>query len=565
LVASNTGPYCANFTIQLNATAGGLTYSWTGPNGFASGLQNPTIPMCDTTMSGVYTVVMTMTGGCTSSATTTVFVNPAPNAVATNTGPYCVGDVIQLTSVAGFPTDDWVGPAGYSVNDVMNPTISPATVAMSGSYTVTIANGFGCSNTSSTTVTVNPLPPASASNTGPYCEGDVVDIMSNGGTDYDWTGPGGFTLNNTQNATYPSAMMPMNGVYTVTVTDANNCVATATTSMVVNPLPIPMANNTGPYCEGVTINLSSGGGTGYSWTGPSAFASMVQNPSIPSSTVAMTGTYSVTVTSAQGCTSTTSTDVVVTARPIPVAANTGPYCEGEKIDLSVVGGNTFLWAGPLAFGSGLQNPSIPSSVPGNSGTYTVTATDLVGCTSTTTTVVLVSPTPTAVPQFNPQNPSMLKPEVDFFESSYANISTYLWDIDGTSYNSNMFTHTFTDPGDHPCYLVVTNIYGCFDTTAFNVHVDPETSIYIPNSFTPNDDGLNEIFMVYGLGWDNMEMIVFDRWGTEVFYSADPAKGWNGTRNNNGEVLMEGTYAYKVHILDIYGKEHNIMGHVNVVR
>jgi gliding motility-associated-like protein len=565
LVANNTGPYCELATVQFNATAGGASYAWSGPNSYSSAVQNPTIANADTTMNGVYTVVMTMAGGCTSSATTTLFVNPNPNAVAINSGPYCVGDAIQLTSVAGFATDDWAGPGGYTATDVMNPTIPGATVAMSGAYTVTIANGFGCSNTSSTTVVVNALPAAVAGNTGPYCENDVVDITSGGGVDYDWTGPGGFTLANTQNATFPTAAMPMNGVYTVTVTDGNNCVSTATTTMVVNLLPIPVANNDGPYCEGDPIHLTSGGGSNYGWNGPSGYASPVQNPTIAGSTVTNTGTYTVLVTTAQGCTGTTTTDVVVTALPTPVANNTGPYCEGEKIDLSVVGGSSWVWAGPLAFGSIAQNPSINNAIPTNSGTYTVTATDGAGCISQTTTVVLVSPTPTAVPQFAPQNPSMLKPEVDFFESSYANISTYLWDIDGVPYNTSTFTHTFTDPGDFPSYLVVTNIYGCIDTTFFNVHVDPETSIYIPNSFTPNGDDLNEIFFVYGMGWERMEMIIFDRWGSEVFYSTDVTKGWNGMRNNTGDILAEGTYTYKVYIIDLYGKEHNFMGHVNVIR
>jgi len=564
---TNTGPYCEGATINLNVPTGvGVTtYDWAGPGGYtALNVQNPTIPGSTIAMSGVYTVTIT-SPACVSTGTTTVVVNPNPVPNATNTGPYCDGNTIQLNSVGGLATDDWTGPGGYAVIDVTNPTIAGATPAMTGDYTVTVTNGFNCSATSVTTVTVNPLPTPTAANTGPYCEGDVVDVTSAGGVDYDWMGPAGFTLSNTQNVTFPAAMMPMNGTYTVTVTDANNCSATATTLMVVNLMPIPVANNDGPYCEGDPINFTSGGGATYNWSGPLGYTNVIQNPTLTPSVVANSGTYTVVVTTAQGCFETATTTVVVTALPIPLASNTGPYCEGDLLELAVVGGTSWSWSGPQSFTSVSQNPTRTNAQPNFSGIYTVVATDGAGCTGTATTDVLVSPTPTAVPQFNPQNPSMLDPEVEFFESSFANIVSYDWNVDGVSYTTNTFNHTFANPGDYPSYLVVTNIFGCFDTTHFNVHVDPMTTIFIPNTFTPNGDGLNEMFSVYGMGWDTMEMIIFDRWGSEVFYSADPAKAWNGSRQNVGELLMEGTYTYKIYIRDIYGDDHNFMGHVNLIR
>lgn len=564
LVAANTGPYCEGTTISLTSTAGGIAYDWVGPNGFTSNVQNPTIASSAPVMSGMYIVTMTAPGGCTSVDTTVVIVNPLPVPTANNTGPYCEGDLVQLNSPAGSATDDWTGP-GFAQNDIQNPTLTPAAVVMSGTYTVTVTNAFNCSATATTDVVVNALPIPTANNTGPYCEGDIVDITSSGGVDYDWIGPGGFVLANTQNTTIPAATMNLNGTYTVTVTDANNCSATASTSMVVNLLPIPTANNTGPYCEGDPINLSSSGGADYSWTGPGGYVSIVQNPTLNPSVVAMSGTYNVVVTSAQGCIATASTDVTVTALPIPTASNTGPYCDGQTVQLNSTGASQFAWVGPVGFGSILQNPVIGSGVPANTGTYTVTATDGANCSATATTDVIVYPHPTSVPLFSPQNPTTLSPEVDFFNESYANISAYHWDIAGTTYNTPDFMHEFTEPGTYDCYLVVTSQWGCVDTAMFEVTVEAETSIYIPNSFTPNNDGLNEIFFVYGENWYRMEVIIFDRWGKEVFYSDDPSKGWDGTLNNSGELLMQGTYAYTVHIIDFYGKEHNLMGHINLLR
>jgi gliding motility-associated-like protein len=566
ITANNTGPYCEGTNISLTASNGATNYNWTGPNAYNQlSTQNPIITGTTAIMSGVYTVVATGTPGCTASATTTVVVNPNPVPTATNTGPYCAGDLVELSSPAGYPTDDWAGPAGYVQADMQNPTLASAATSMNGVYTVTVTTAAGCLGTATTSVTVYDLPIAVAANTGPYCEGYLVDLTSGGGADYDWTGPGGFILNNTQNTSFPSAMMAMNGTYTVTVTDTNGCVSTATTTMVVNALPVPTANNTGPYCEGAPINLSSSGGAGYGWAGPGAFISLVQNPVINPSTVAMTGTYTVVATSAAGCTASTTTNVVVTALPIPTATNTGPYCEGQTVELRANGGSTYSWSGPLSYGSLLQNPDINGSVPGNTGTYTVIATDGAGCTGSATTDVIVYAHPEAVPYFNPQNPTTLYPEVDFYNNSYANIVDYFWNIGGVTYNTTSFTHEFLEPGTYDSYLLVTSQWGCTDTTHFKITVEAETSVYIPNSFTPNGDNLNEIFYAYGENWKSMEMIIFDRWGKEVFYSADPAKGWDGTLSNMGTQLMQGTYTYKILIVDSYGKSQTYMGFVNLLR
>jgi len=563
---TNTGPYCEGVTIQLNVSATiGATYDWAGSSSFtAINVQNPTLLSSTTAMSGVYTVTVSLPG-CSASGTTTVAVNPNPVPTANNTGPYCTGDLVQLNSPAGSATDDWAGPGGYTASNIQNPSFSPANPIMTGIYIVTVTNAFNCSATASTAVVVNALPVAFANNTGPYCEGYTVDVSSGGGSDYDWVGPGGFTLLNTQNATIPGANMAMNGTYTVTVTDVNNCSSTATTLMVVNPLPLPTANNTGPYCEGAPINLSSTGGASYNWAGPAGYASPMQNPTLNPSTVAMDGAYTVTATSGAGCSSTTSTTVVVTAVPIPTASNTGPYCEGQTVELRSNGGSSYSWLGPLSYGNLQQNPDINGSIPGMTGTYTVTASDGAGCTASATTMVIVYPHPTAVPLFNPQNPTTLSPEVNFFNESYANIVSYYWEIGTSTYGTTSFTHEFDAPGIYDCFLMVTNQWGCTDTTDFKVTVEAETSIYIPNSFTPNGDEMNELFFVYGENWARMELIIFDRWGGEVFYSTDPTKGWNGTMNNAGETLMAGTYTYKVYIIDFYGKEHNIMGHVNIIR
>src|SRR5678809_996767 len=138
-------------------------------------------------MSVVYTVTVTDPAGCSATATTTVTVNAMPVPTANNTGPYCPGVTIQLNSPTGSATDDWTGPSGYVQNNMQNPTIPGATIAMSGVYTVTVTTAAGCSATATTTVVVNAAGVAVANNTGPYCAGSTINLTSPAGPiDWDW-------------------------------------------------------------------------------------------------------------------------------------------------------------------------------------------------------------------------------------------------------------------------------------------------------------------------------------------------------------------------------------------
>lgn len=446
--ASNTGPYCAGATIQLNATAGATDYDWTGPNSFVqNNTQNPTIPSSSTLNTGVYTVTITNASGCTATATTSVTVNAIPTANATNGGPYCEGATIQLNSVGGSATDDWAGPS-YTQNNLQNPTRPSATLAMAGTYTVTVTNGAGCSATSTTSVVVNTNPTASATNTGPYCSGATIQLNSVGGTATDdWTGPLAYAQSNTQNPTIPSSTTGMGGVYVVTVTNGAGCTATATTTVVVNPTPASTASNTGPYCPGSTIQLNSGGGTSYSWSGPSAFSNGTQNPTIPSASIANDGVYTVTVTTGS-CSSTSTTTVIVANTGSATASNTGAYCEGETIDLNTIsGGVGYAWTGPNSFSDNIQNPNITSATTIMAGTYSVTVTFVGGCTSSATTTVTVNTNPAAPIITLSGSPTFCSGNSIDLTSSYASGNT--WSTSATTSaitvnSGGTYVVTFTD-------------------------------------------------------------------------------------------------------------------------
>src|SRR5450756_2524374 len=224
--------------------------------------------------------------------------------------------------------------------------------------------------------------------------GNIINLTSSSGTAYSWSGPNGFT-SSAQNPSIPNANTAKAGAYKVTVTAATGCKVTKTTNVIVNALPIAIAGSNSPVCVGNTINLTSSGGTGYSWSGPNGFTSSAQNQSIPNANTAKAGTYTVTVTAATGCTATNTTSVIVNPLPIAIAGSNSPVCEGTTINLTSSGGTGYSWSGPDGFTSNKQNPPINNATTAAAGAYKVTVTAATGCTATNTTSVIVNASPIA--------------------------------------------------------------------------------------------------------------------------------------------------------------------------
>jgi PKD repeat protein len=484
---SSSSPDCVGQTISLTTpTVAGATYSWTGPSSYTSALQNPTRPSATTAMSGTYSVTVTV-GGCTSLAgTTTVVVNTVPSTpTASNTGPYCAGSTISLSTptVAGA-TYSWSGPGSYS-SSLQNPTRPTSTTAMSGTYSVTVTNASGCTSLAgTTTVTVNAVPATpTVSSSSPDCTGQTISLTTPtvAGATYSWTGPGSYS-STLQNPTRPSATTAMAGTYSVTVTVGGCTSVAGTTAVVVNTTPAtPTASSTGPYCAGSTISLSTPtvAGATYSWTGPGSYSSSLQNPTIASSTTAMSGTYSVTVTSSAGCTSVAGTTAVtVNAVPsTPTVSSSSPDCTGQTISLTTptVAGATYSWSGPGSYSSTLQNPTRPSATAAMAGTYSVTVT-VGGCTSVAgTTTVVVNTTP-AAPTASSTGPYCSGTAISLSTPTVAG-ATYSWTGPG-SYSSSLQNPTIassTTAMSGTYSVTVTSSAGCTSaagTTVVTVNATP---------------------------------------------------------------------------------------------
>lgn len=460
---SGSNPTCSGQSVTFTATPtnGGTapTYQWQ-VNGVNAGSNSPTFTTSTLSNNDVVTCIMTsnlsgVTGSPATSNSITMTVNPTPSTpTASSNSPVCTGSSINLTTPAvSGATYSWTGPSSYT-SASQNPTLTNATTAMAGTYSVTVTKN-GCTSAAGTvTVTVNQTPatPSPTSNS-PVCSGSTLNLNTTAvsGATYSWTGPSSYT-SASQNPTRPNSTTAMSGTYSVTVTKSGCTSAAGTVTVTVNQTPnAPTAGSNSPVCEGQALNLTAStvSGTTYSWTGPGSYSSTTQNPTISSPTAASSGTYSVTAT-ANGCTSTAGT-VSVTVNPLPatpVITTNSPVCTGSTINLSVptVSGATYNWTGPNGFTSTSQNPSVASASAANAGTYSVTVT-VGSCTSAAGTTVVgvgaaVTPDVT-VAITDGSNPTCAGQSMTFTATptNGGTTPTYQWQVNGINVGTNSDTYT----------------------------------------------------------------------------------------------------------------------------
>jgi len=481
--SASPNPACVGQTLSLSSS-GGASYSWSGPIGFTSSLQNPVINNVQILHAGTYTVTVTSTEGCTATASVDVIVNPTPDAFALAIPtPLCQGETLNLYGLSNNGVSyAWSGPNSFSSNQ-QNPVITNIQPVSSGVYTLTVTNSNGCTNTATASVTVNPLPVVVVGATpNPICVGQTLSLSASGGAAYTWSGPNSFSSNQ-QNPIITDIQLTQAGVYTVTVTSTEGCTSTASVNVVVNPLPVPTADaSPNPICAGKTLSLTSSGGVSYSWSGPSGYSSTQQNPSIANIQLNQGGVYFVTVTSQYGCTAATSVTVVVNPTPVATAdASPNPICEGKKLFLTATGGVFYSWSGPNSFTSNLQDPKVKDIQLNEAGIYTVTVTNEYGCTSTASVNVIVNDSPEATIDAAP-NPICVGKTLSLTSGGG---DTYKW-TGPNGFNSNIQNPTVANIqlNQAGLYIVkVKNFNGCKDSASVEVIVNelPIAAAYaVPN-------------------------------------------------------------------------------------
>ncbi len=439
ITPSGSTSFCQGQNVTLSAPAANA-YLW-----FPGGQTTQSILV---SAANSYTVRVTGSGGCTAmSAPVAVTVNSAPVANITANGPttICNGGTVSLTASPGA---SYLWSPGGQTSQSIN-------VSSAGSYSVRVANASGCSTTSApTAVVISSNPTATITTGGPtsFCAGGSVNLTASTGTSYLWS-PGGQTTQSISVATANS--------YTVRVTGNGGCTAvSAPVAVTVNSAPLANITAGGPttLCNGGNVSLTASSGSAYLWS-PGGQTTQSIN-------AATSGSYSVRVMNASGCSTTSApTNVVISSSPAANISTSGPtsFCAGGNVNLTASNGASYLWSP-----GGQTTQTINATT---SGAYSVRVTNAAGCsaTSATTNVFTIAAPNAAIAATGPTN-FCTGGSVTLLSSGGA---SYLWSPGGQTTQSISATAT-------GAYSVrVTNSSGCSATSAVtNVSVNASPNAII---------------------------------------------------------------------------------------
>jgi gliding motility-associated-like protein len=444
---------------------------------------------------------------------------------------------------------------------------------MNGNYTVVGTDANGCANTATFSQIVYDLPVPIIFNSH-ACINDNLTLQASGGITYFWTGPGGYT-STAQSPVIPNASIANQGQYTVVLTGVGNCTSAAVADAVIFGRPVISYSGNPEVCSGGKFLFNGQGGVSYNWVIPWGVISNGNTYSISTLSPDLQTTYTLVGFDVNGCSNTVVINPVVLPLPLArVLPDAGgqciPFTTGysvNKISQNITGVTWMLDNGMLVNDSLHLTQQITTPGP---HWVRVILTDYKGCVNTVSNTVTGYPKPVADFNFSTDTPTELENKVTFYDnSSGASISQYYWDFESNGQHTSKAynpTYAFTTTGYYFTMLKVTSDHGCVDSVFKKLMVDEDVTFYIPNSFTPNNDGLNDIFTPKGVGIKKYHMDIFDRWGELIYSTSDIMQGWDGKHKKGGSILPEGVYVYQISLIQKEGgKVKNFAGHVTLLK
>ncbi len=571
VITVNQTAMCAGSLLTLSGS-GGQAYSWAGPSGFFSNTQNTSVPFISAAGDGIYTLSVT-TGPCVISTSQSITVYPLPNPAASSL-PVCENATLQFTATGGPGNQNqyaflWSGPQSFT-STTQNPVISPVTYSATGTYSLMVTNVNTTCQMSVTTQAIVLINPVIAATSATVCRGQKATLTASGAQTYTWSGPQGysstsaFAIINAANNITPDA-------YNVIGTAANSCTSTGNAILSTVGLPVPTLTVTPKACINSIISLEGGGGSSYQWVGPRDFYSTQQNATVTAFNMEYAGIYSLTVTNSFGCVNSTTASVALDPLPTGVLINNlgntcVPFCADFSLQLKSSSplASTVWQVGGLTF----NTPSFRYCVPA-AGNYPVTGTftDALGCSNTSTFEINAYPLPVADFVYAPENPTEALDQVQFTNTSAGvALNKYNWyfiENGGYTTDTRHAARIFENAGTFPVSMVVKNIWGCADTVVKTITIEPDFNIFVPTTFTPNEDNKNDLFMAKGTGVATYLLNVYDRWGEKLFTTTDIAVGWDGFFK--GQECKSDVYIWKLSATDKQGRSKSMNGFVTLYR
>ncbi|MCW3104085.1 MAG: hypothetical protein JWO09_2525 [Bacteroidetes bacterium] len=534
-------PACvASSAFNLSAATGGGTWSGTGITDGTNGTFDPSVAGV-----GTFTITYTISGSCGNSDTALVTVSSNSNATITQPAAVCQGAAaFNLTAATSGGT--W---SGTGITDPVAGTFDPS-VAGAGTYTITYAISGSCAASDTVLVTVNTVANATISPVSSVCVGASpfnLTAASPGGA---WTGTG---ITDAANGTFSPATAGVGG-HVITYSISGSCAASDTVTVNVTAPLNAAISSVAPVCAGspaFNLTAATAGGT-WSGTGITNTAAGTFDPAVSGA-----GTFAITYAISGACGDTATQSVTVNALPSPVAtpditSGCAPVCVQfiESVSTTCTSVSYDFGDGTTA---GSSNPLHCYTAAGTYG-YTITCTDANGCVGTATVpaIINVSAQPVAMMSISPSGVVPTNTAITFTDVSTSG-GLQEWDFgDPASSNNTSFLsadiHTYANEGTYCVMLVSANTSGCVDTVTECVVVANDATVNIPNIFTPNGDGNNDVFFISSTGVKELTCTVYDRWGLKIAELNSVNAGWDG-RTTSGNTASDGVYYF---ILDIKG-------------
>ena len=517
-----------------------------------------------------YTVQYETPGACPQISSETVNVIASPTFNLAQTNPSCGGSdgIIIISGLLPNTSYDVI----YSDGAVVGPQNMSSDAAgviiidnlPSGAYTSFELTLNGCSTLDNSIINLvqDGAPAMTAPADMNICIGESITLTA--------LNPDGAVISWDNGVVDGVSFIPGGvGVITYTVTaELNGCSVTDEVNITVNALPVVDAGTDQVICGGDQVVLSASGAQSYVWDN-----GVINGVGfVPDNTT----TYTVTGTDANGCVG--EDDVLITVSDQQIAdfsagpvTGCGPLLV-NFVNLSGANNASCIWN--LGDGTIIVGCDNFSHVYESVGNYSVTLTveSLDGCTNsfTATDYISVTAPPVAMFSADPQVTDIYNTFINFTNESIGG-EEFTWSFGDGSENEIGYnaSHEYSSEagGTYIVTLVASSGEGCRDTISLVVQINDDLIFYVPNTFTPDEDPFNPIFIpIFGSGLDasDYKLIIFNRWGEVVFETRDVFEGWNGTYR--GQPVKDGTYVWTLEFLETMSdKRHKYNGHVNVLR
>ncbi len=577
--------------LDLTTVQGSNITGWQWVFGDGSPVNNQSNPCHTYAAPGTFnvTLITTSAQGCTGTATHTILVNDNP------TANFSVNNVCQIDAAmfndlstigAGVISNwQWNFGDGSPQSNQQNPSHN---YGIPGTYTVQLVAfaGTGCSDTIVQDVVIHPMPTANFNFTN-VCDGLQLPLIDNSNvsagaiTGWNWSFGDGSPNGTNQNENH---IYPNFGSWNVQLIVTTDSGCTDTISKTVDVYPGPLVDF-GPtsVCEGTPTQFNDlstvpNNGSAQSWIWNFGDGSPNAAGATPTHTYPQWGTYQtkLIVTTNNGCIDSLTKPVNVNAVPVSefvadVLDGCEPVCPNFTNQATIANGGIVSYVWDFGDGNGSTQMN-PSHCYPNSGTsvltynVTLTVTSDSGCVHAITKPAYISVYPYPVADFNP-DPDVVKisaPDITFNNYSVGNAQNS-WDFgDGVGTSTGVSpTYTYQDTGNFIVWLYIENQWGCRDSTWRQVRVDPEFFIYIPNAFTPGEDGINDKWNAVVYGVDEMSTLIFNRWGELIWEGHQLDSKWDGmVKGNKAETE---TYVYLIKLVTFSGENKEYRGKVTLLK